>query len=468
MDEIAGGGSRLTFGGLATGLDTGAIIDALLDAERRPIGLLESRKANLESQQSALQTLSSSVLALRDAARDIDNRTSLFSGASFDEEFLRYMAASDDEDRLEVEVTGSAAPGSFEIEIDELASVARDVSASFADPDAALSNKNRSFDIDYGGENPIELAVPKNTTLSELRDLINLDENNDGSIRATLLDDGSGTRLVISGSETGADHDIDISTDLKGPGNSDFIETEQDAKDAQLSYLGVSITRDTNDIADLVPGVSLRLRAKTEGTAIGVTVSRDDEAIEASVQALVDAYNSIQTFMNDQTSINPETNRGGVLIGDSLIRTVESRIRGALIERYDFGGNNPFQSVSQLGLEAQRDGTLVFKAEKLRAALDQDPASVRELLTGEGEGEEHQDGVATALAKSLDDIVKTGNAFFDAREDAMVDRIETIESQIERLELRLIDREEFLVRQFSQLESLISTIRAQSGFLGGQ
>ena len=83
MDEIAGSNSRLTFGGLATGLDTGAIIEALLEAERRPLGLLEGRKASLESQRDALRTLSTNILTLRDAARKLDNRSSLFSGPSF-------------------------------------------------------------------------------------------------------------------------------------------------------------------------------------------------------------------------------------------------------------------------------------------------------------------------------------------------------------------------------------------------
>jgi flagellar hook-associated protein 2 len=477
MDEIAGSGSRLTFGGLATGLDTGAIIEAILDAERRPLNLLEGRKATLQSQQTALQTLSSSVLKLRDAARDIDNRTSLFSGSSFDEEFLKYMASSGDE-RLEVEVTGNASPGNFEVTIDELATVGLDISAAFADPNAALSNKKRSFDIDYGGESPIELSVPKNTTLAELRDLINLDANNDGSVRATLLDDGSGTRLVIAGSNTGADHDISISTDLKGPGNSDFIEKEQDAQDAQIEYLGVTVTRSSNEIADVVPGVSLRLRGKTDGLPVEVTVARDDEAIEASVQTLVDAYNSIQTFMNDQATINPDTNRGGVLIGDSMLRSVASRIRTHVTTRYDVAdigaAETDFMGAFDIGIEIQRDGTLSFDAEKLRAALDDDATRVRTLLSGvgegvsEGEGGDRREGLASALAMALDGITKPGESFFDARNEGVERRIDTIDDQIDRLERRLIDREEFLVRQFSQLESLISTIRAQSGFLGGQ
>ncbi len=470
MDEIAGSGSRLTFGGLATGLDTGAIIDALLDAERRPITLLQNRKSALESEQSALGSLNTAVLSLFDAARDIDNRTSLLSGATLEEEFLAYKATSGDERLLEVEVTGEVTPGSFELEVGQIATVGRNISAAFAGPDEPVATAAGFFWVTYGDGRTINVPVASGDTLSTLRDGINSETlGNDGSIRATLLDDGTGTRLVISGSETGADNDLQVFTSLTGPLGGAFIDEEQDAVDARLTYLGVSVTRPTNDIADLVPGVSLRLRGETEAnTPIEVTVSRDDEVIEGRLQALVDAYNSIQSFTNKQAEIDPDTNRGGVLIGDTLVRSVEARIRRTLFDRYDFGPDNPFQSIADIGVKLTEDGLLSLDGETLRSALDLDPNSVRELLSGSGEGETRQEGVASAIGLAIDEITKPDNDFFAAREEGDEDRIEAIERQIERLELRLVDREEFLVRQFSQLESLISTIRAQSGFLGGQ
>ena len=276
MDEISGRSSRLTFGGLATGLDTGAIIEALLDAEQRPISALENRKSNLESQKSAVQELSNAVLAVRQAAGRIDNRSSLFSGASFNEEFLAYSATSGNEDLLEVEVTGSAAPGNFEIEIDQLATVSRHITPAFADPNAVLANVGDALLIDYGGAENIFVTPGAGETFSllQLRDEINDPANgNDGTVKATLLDDGTGTRLIISGTKTGAANDFTVFTNLTGPGGVPFVETANPALDAKLTYLGVSVTRDSNDIADLVPGTSLRLRGLTTSTPVGVTVS---------------------------------------------------------------------------------------------------------------------------------------------------------------------------------------------------
>lgn len=468
MDDLVapGLGSRITFGGLATGLDTGAIVEALMRVERRPVALLQNRRSALSAQQQAMQTLSTRLLALRDAARALDNFSTGLSGPAPEEEFLAYSATSSDEGILVAETTAGATPGSFQVRVDQLATTARLVSVGFADPDAALAPQPRNYTISYGGAQDIDFQLAGGSSLYELRDAINTDPNNDGSVVADVIFDGSEYRLLVSGTEFGAANDVTLNTNFNPPGpGSDFLDASagQSAEDAQLNYLGLDITRSSNDVTDLVPGVTLRLRA-TSTDPVTVDVSRDDEAIEEKLQALVDAYNEVRQFSIDQTNLDPTTNRGGVLIGDSLLRRVEVDVQRALLGPYDFT-DNPFSSLGQLGLSFDADGLLGLDAEKLRSALDQDAGAVRELLSGDGTAE--GDGIATALHRALEPIVAPGDGFLAARADGFDDRIETIDRQIERLEARLVLREEFLVRRFSELESLISTITAQSGFLGG-
>ncbi|MFQ5417014.1 MAG: flagellar filament capping protein FliD [Myxococcota bacterium] len=466
MDSIGSFGPRVTFSGLASGLDTGVLIQALLDFERRPLNLLEARKSDLESGQSLLRDLNQRLLTLREAARAIDNRTSGLTAAAVSEELLSYKASSSDESLIEVEAGDGAQPGTSAIRIDQLANVARRVSAGFTDADQSIATAAETLTIDFGAGQQISLAVPAGTTLNGLRDLINQDASNDGSVRADVLFDGSGYRLTVSGVASGAANDVTVTTSLTGPAGGAFIDAAlgQNASDAQLVYLGIPVTRASNDITDLIPGVTLRLRGAHDPASptdtVDVDVSRDDDAIAAKLTALVDAYNAVRDFSLAQSAVDPNSDRGGLLSGDALVRGVEQRLQLTLGGFYSFTGNS-LGSLGQIGIRFDSEGRLGLDQEVMRAALDADPLAVRELLSGDGT----TDGVATALARVLEPIVRTGDGTLALRDAAIDQRIESFEQQIERFEARLEKREESLLLQFSRLETLISSFQGQSSFL---
>jgi flagellar hook-associated protein 2 len=465
MESINGTATRLTFSGLASGLDTGAIVQALLDFERRPLNLLEARKSDLQSGQSLLRDLNQQLLALRDAARAIDNRSSGLNGPSATEELLAYQAGSSNDSILEAEAGPGAQPGTFEVRVDALAQSARRVSVSVADPETSFSIPSGNFQIDYGDGQAIQLVTPPNVTLNQLRDLINTDPNNDGSVRADILFDGSGYRLTIAGVAPGASNDVTVTTNLQA-GGQPFIDDAlgQDATDAQLVYLGIPVTRESNDITDLIPGVTLRLRGVNDPAVptetVDVDVTRDDEAIAEKLTALVDAYNAIRDFSLAQSDTDPTSNRGGLLSGDALVRGVEQTIQLTLGGLFTFT-DNPLGSLGQIGVNFDATGRLSLDDEALRGALDADPLAVRELLSGDGTS----DGVATALARALEPIVRSGDGTLALRDSSFDDRIDSLDQQIERFEVRLAKREETLVLQFSRLETLVSTLQGQASFL---
>ncbi|MDJ0847882.1 MAG: flagellar filament capping protein FliD [Myxococcota bacterium] len=474
MDDVGALGSRLTFGGLSTGLDTGALIDALIQAERRPIQLLQNTRANVDARKAAIQTLNSRLLDVREAARGVDNRLDSLNAASFSEEFLAFQASSSDEAAVTAEASDDAVPGVYSLEVTELATTAQRASASFADPDAALGASDASFTIDFTSGDPIVLTVTAGTTLRQLADAINTAPENDGAVRAELLFDGSGTRLVLLGSETGADANFTVTTDLSGPGATPFLDSaaDQDAGDATLTYLGVTVTRSSNEIADLIPGVTLRLDSTTApGEDVEIEVSRDDEAISAGLQELVDAYNALRDFSIAQST--PDANsRGGPLTGDSLLRIGEDRIRRQLSREYSFT-DNPFSRASEVGLRFDASGRLSLDSEVLQGALAQDARAVRELLSGDGSSDPDFDGIATAIVRELNTVLEPSplnpkyRGVLVERDEALAKELARLDLQIERFEARLVDREEALIRRFSALESLVSTLQTQSTFLGG-
>ncbi len=459
MDGIGGSSSRLSFGGLASGIDTAAIVDALMDVERQPLLRIQSERSDVARRQTLFQDLNSLFLRLRDAARAIDNRTETLAASSTSEEFLAWRAESEDESILTVDAGQGASPGSYDVEVTALARAGRRVSQAFATPDTQVSAGTGTLTVAFGGDTDIQVAVDGTTTLQEVADGINADPANDGSVRANVLFDGSEYRLVISGTQTGAANDVVVSSDFGA-----FVDPAltQNASDAQLVVLGVPITRSSNEISDALPGVTLELNGiSTPGETTTVVVSRDDEAIVESIQELVDSYNALREFSLTQSTVDPDTNRAGPLSGNVTVRSLEGRTQQIVGGFYSFAGN-PYSALSSIGLGFDASGKLELDSTKLQEALEADPLAVRELLSGDGT----TDGVATALARELEVVVRPADGLLALQGDGLERQLRDLDRQIERFEERLVLREEGLVRRFAELERLISGLNSQSSFLG--
>ncbi len=456
------------FDGLASGLDTTAILGAIIDVERQPLRQLEARRAGLEQERALLQQFNSDLLALRDAAKAIDNQISTLTAPSLDEEFLAYTATSSDESLVTAVATSDATVGSTNITINRLADVAREISTPFANLTDPIASVGQTLSIDFGGEDPIDITIGlAGASLTELRDLINSDVDNSGEVRAETLFDGTGYRLIISGTEPGAANDLSVTTTLQGEVPPDpFFDSavSQDATDASLTVFGVDITRESNDVADVIPGVTLTLVSDGGGAGgtVDIDVARDDESIAEKVQALVDGYNAIQEFLASQSTFNEESGRAGPLSGDATLRSIQFDLQQIVGGVYTFT-DNPFASLTQVGVGFDRTGRLSLDTTELEEALAEDPLSVRELLAGDGT----EDGVATTLARALEPITQVGDGLLATREEGIDERIDSLDVSIARFEERLEQREEFLRRQFARLETQVSTFQAQGTFLAG-
>lgn len=452
----------IRFDGLASGLDTTALVQALLAFERRPLELIEAKKSKLEEQQSLSRDLNTLLLDLFTAARALDNQNQLLTASSLEEEFLEFTASSSDDSILTASATGEAAAGSHELRVIQVAGVGREISQSFASDSEIVAQSGASISIDYGGAAPIDVSVGAGgASLLDLRALINDHPDNGGQVRADLLFDGSGYRLVVSGTQPGAANDIAIATTL-----TDFFDASlsQDAQDAQISMLGLTLTRPSNDISDVIPGVTLHLHAAHPAdpptATTSVVVERDDDAMADKLQTLVDAYNEVREFLTEQASWDEATQTSGPLSGDFLLRSVQRNVQSILGGIYSFA-DNPLVSLSQIGIRFDRDGALSLDRDAFSEALDADPLAVRQLLAGDGA----TDGVASALGRFLEPITRTVDGALAVRDDHFDRSIRSLAQTIERFEYRLELREEALIAQFTQLESLLSSLQGQSSFL---
>lgn len=438
--------AAISFSGLSSGLDTEAIISALVGVERVPMLRLQSQNGALAQKKSIVDKLSSALSSLRTAANSL--------GTTGD--VLSYKGKVSNDAIASMSVTGDAVPGSYELQVTRLATAQRSYSEPFGDADAALSatDQTLTFTID-GVDTDIEIAAG-----SSLRDVAAAINSAGIDARAGLMFDGTDYRLQVVGTRTGADQAITFTDTGLALGLADNpVET---ADDAVFTLDGYPMTSSDNVIDDALPGVTLELTDDTVGFTdpVMLTVAADPAGVKEKVKAFVAAYNSVASLIQAQSG---QGKGAETLNGDSTVRTIEqglARLISSPISGLEDASGNSLQ-LSDLGIKTQRDGTLTLDDDDLDEALAADFAKVAKYFVGDTEN----DGIATLLSDTIDDYVDGSDSLLEIRKDGIDDVIELNDKRIADLEAYLERFEANLQNQFTLLESAMSEIKSQGDYL---
>lgn len=376
--------------GIGSGLDIEGIVSQLISAERGPVeSRLLGREARLTSQLSAVGTL-------QGALSNLQTRVETLARAST---FAQRSASSSNSDAVSASATSSAAAGSFRVQVDNLAEAQSLASGSFenltdtvgegtltfrfgnidVDPPASAPQSVDGFTVNADRPSASITIDSSNNTLQGVRDAIN---DADAGVSAAIVDDGSGFRLLLSATQTGAANAVEIQVEDTGDGddgdasglsrlafNESANNLEQTAagSDANFSINGLALTSDSNRVGGVIDGVDLTLRETTEAAAT-VTVSNNESAVRSAIEGFVEAFNNFARISDNLTSYNADTGTAGPLQGDFAARSVTTRIREALSESAD-GFDGPFASLTELGIRTQADGSLSIDEGILNDAL---------------------------------------------------------------------------------------------------
>ena len=224
------------------------------------------------------------------------------------------------------------------------------------------------------------------SSLAGVRDAINA--ANVG-VSASIINDGSGNRLVIASKDTGvanalkitvADDDLD-NTDNAGlsqlvynaatGGTTNLTQTVA-AQNATAVIDGISISKASNTISDAIEGVTLTLLKENTPSATTFNVSRDTAGVQASVQSFVKAYNDLNKTVSDLSKYDAASKKASLLTGEATIRSVQSQLRGIFNTSLSTAGGG-LSTLSEIGIAFQSDGTLKLDTARLNTALN-DPA----------------------------------------------------------------------------------------------
>ena len=392
--------TSITSTGLGSGLDINSIVTAIVAAEEDPAAASLLADATEATEMiSAFGTINSALSDFQDSYSDL-SRASTFSATS---------ASSSDDSIISATLGIGAATGSWGFEVEQQAKAQTIVSSSansYSEATSEIGTGTISFSYGtYEDDGSFSINPDKavetltidsaNNSLDKMRDAIN---EGDYSVSASIINDGTNYRLVLTNKETGEENALQLtvadddgdSTDTSGLSaltySSDVKHMEQTsvAQDAKVIMNGIEITRSTNDIANVIEGVTLNIGGETEvGSTVSLTITADNSIVEEQINAFVENYNSTIEQMNTLSAYGTDSESNGVLSGDSTIRNIKSQMRSILntsISHLD----GAVQSFADLGMLTNRDGTLSIDADKLSSVMASDMDSLAEFFTASG------------------------------------------------------------------------------------
>ena len=454
--------------GLGSNLDVNSLVSGLMEVERAPIRALAAKTAKFQSNLSAFGVTKGVLSGLQTASRALsDAMTSIPATVTSSTPAVATATA-----------LAGTKPAIFDLNVQTLAQAHRIYTGSFASAttvvgSGAIAIDRGSFDGATFTANSnipaVTITIPANATLNSIRDAIN---NANAGITASVVNDGSGFRLVMGANDTGAAQSMRIRTTDDDGNNTDAAGLSQLAfdpeatvgagrnmtqaragSDATFSVDGLPMTRASNDVSDAVGGVGFKL------TGVGSTnvgVARDLTKMRTALDEMVKAYNSASGTMKSQSSYDPAGRSGGPLNGESSIRTVQAQLRKTITTSYGVDGD-AFRTLSSLGVTISSSGTLSVDSTKYEAAMGADPVAASARL-----GE-----FSRALTSALDGALGSGGAI-TARTDGIQTAIQRNNDQQTRIESRLAAVEARYRSQFSALETMMSRMNSTSSFLTSQ
>ncbi len=458
-----------------TAFDVTTLVSQLMAVERKPVDTLNTKISDTQARISSWGTLSGLVSSFQSSTQKLMT------------DLQKLAATSSDTTALSASAASTGVPGTYSVNVTQLAQSQSLVAAGQTSSSTAISDGTpTTLTFDFGaitggtltngtyggatftsnGNGTTSIVIDgTNNTLEGIRDAINAANM---GVSATIVNDGSGTpyRLALSAVNSGADQSMKISVS-GGDGTLDALlgydpETTQNltqtraAQNATLTVNGIDITSPSNTVSEAVQGVTLTLRNLTS-TPANITIERDVTSIDAAVNSFVDSYNALATQMKSRLAYGSSTATAGALSGDSTLRSLQEELRSVFNTAT---GGGTLSRLAEVGISFQKDGTLAYDSSKLTTAIGNNFSDVLNLFNG-------STGFATRIDAWASSALQTGG-LIDLRTQTLKSQVQDNQDEIDRLEIRLSAIEKKYTREYTNLNLLLSSMNTTSTFLTQQ
>ena len=367
-------------------MDISAIVSSLTTAfGAAQTSQLTNQQNTLDSQVSAYGTFTAALDTLQAALTPLQDPSQLAG----------FSATVADKNIASATTTSDAVAGNYSLLVNNLATVATATSAPLSGT-AAIGTG--TLTIAVGGASTVINIDSTNNTLAGIAAAINSSPN--VGVSASVITTTDGSRLVLTGTATGAANQIAVTPSGGDGGLAALALTTVPAQDASFSINGFPATSGSNVVANAISGVTINLQqASAPATPTTLTVSPDTSSAQTSIDAFVTAVNGVLSSIQTLTSYNPSTQVAGPLNGNATLEAFQNQLQSILGQFTGSGG--AVKSLTDLGITAGTDGTYTTDDTTLGNALSASLASVGNLLGG-------PNGIATQINTLVNGYTQPG------------------------------------------------------------
>lgn len=441
----------ITFGSINTGLPPN-IVEQIIDAERIPVKNMLKQKEKSEAKLKLVEDLSTKVADIRKGLGELAN-TRGFSDIKLISGDPNIVQGTVDPNGYQV--------GNWNIEVVELAKKAAAVTNGFPDKDKTTIGTGYFRFVTPEGKKDVYVNSGSNTLEGAAR-AINAAKV---GVRASVINDrkDKAYKLVLASDGVGEDKKVEYPRIYMLDGDQDiYFDSDVEAKNGVVKVDGLEFEIADNVLKDVIPGVTLELKSAAPGKSVNLSIKEDTEVVSGKIKTFVDGLNGVLQFVQAQNKMDKSTDTSKTLGGDSLVRSVEQRIR-SLIQSPQYGVRGGINTLNQIGITFNRNGLLDFDQKKFNIVLANNADAVQSFFVGDG----FQTGLIAAVKREVTNLLNPAFGPLTNRSKGLKDKIDQYDQRIEQKEKQLVKREEILRNKFARLEDTMSKLKAQGAAVGG-
>jgi flagellar hook-associated protein 2 len=437
--------------GIGSGLNVSQIVTALMDAEKGPLNSINKSISADNAQISAYGSISSQISSFQ----------SSIAGLVTSSTIKATTASSSSTAVLSVSNDGTALAGEYKI-----------TDVTLASPQILTSNvintAYTSISSSIGTTGSITISgttiTPTSYTVAGMVEAIN--NANISGVSATMTNLGSSAApdyqiRIVNTSDTAATIALSAGNDFTG-----LAFTSADAVAGSVTINGNTVTRSTNTITDLVPGLTINLVGAGNST---ITVAQDSSALSSKISAFVTAFNTLDKSLKDISSYDATAKKGAALYGDATIVSLRREIRSIITSTLGVNATTSYNRLSQVGVSFKSDGTLSLDSTALNTAISANFNKVAKLFSGTGvstdslglHGFAYQLNTVLTTATGIDGSITN-------RKSSLQSDVSRLQARAEQEQLRLAGLQQMYQKQYTALDRTVSSLNSMASYLTNQ
>lgn len=446
---LSGSQSNSSSGGLGAGINVSELVSAAMANQTAELAVMQSQQTQTTNEQSALTSFGNDVQTLQNAVYALTDPVGQMTAIA---------ATSSDSSILSATALSGTPSGTHTIIVSNLATTSSAYSTAVASSSTLLATG--SLTIQAGSGTPTTITVDNtDNTLDGLAQAINNTPN--VGVTASVITDVNGARLAIVSNSSGQPGNLTITPSSGLP-----TFTTAAGNNASLTVDRIPISSASNVVAGVLSGVTLNLAGANPNSSVTLTTGPDVTQQEAAINSFVSAYNTVIGDLNAQFAVDPTTNSSGPLGSDSTMALTQSQILSAA--SFSMSSNGAVQSLADLGISMNNDGTLSVDSNTLAGALQSNPSAVQTFFQSATSGTfgANLSNIVSGIADPITGSIAQDMNGLSQTQTSLTQQISDFQDQLNTMQQQLTQEYVRVDTTLQQLPLLLQQISQQLQSLG--